>query len=736
MQMTKCDEGHFFDRATNWKCPFCSVPTNPLKARKPVLTRPETSHKRLDALPVDTRIAEFRLIRAIGRGGFGIVYLAYDELLRRDVALKEYLPNEFAIRGSGLDVKAEPQFLEAYDAGLKAFLNEARTLAQFDHASIVKVHRCWHANGTAYIVMPIITGITLHEARRSLSQPPTEIWIRSVIDPILDALAVIHRIGMCHRDVAPDNILLPPDGPPVLLDFGASLGVSESSNRKDGVILKPGYAPIEQYANESDHRQGPWTDIYALGAVLYFLLFGERPAPATTRTGNELYYGEERNLKGISSQFLETIEWMLCVRPSERPSAIETVRAALNGDALVPKNSQSKTLGTVRRYTIVYEATGGYKSSAGSGSNREHPEPASEWTKAVAPEGNAHGRVGSVSATPNRARFGARVLAIPVVAAKAMVRALRTLGADEAFSPANATVQPGTASDSMMFAVCAPFECTVRNEFLLTFSAYVDAFRAVVLEQMRAMGNCSHRLISNITPDGTAIWKRGTPLTVRPAGYLLSFDPPVAAFEWDGHSHIAGFIVHSHHDEPGTTVLSIQVLIEDVTVAVIPLQISITLTNQHAKSSETNLRSITRAPSSIFASYSSKDIQLVSRSLSTLTRWSPTLDIFQDCLDLTPNSLFKPKLELEIIRRDVFMLFWSRNAANSPWVTWEYNTALGFKGSDAILPMPLEDPSIAPPPLEIADRHLRDRFMFAGYAMKQISDEAHSLEQHSSVDSA
>jgi hypothetical protein len=131
-----------------------------------------------------------------------------------------------------------------------------------------------------------------------------------------------------------------------------------------------------------------------------------------------------------------------------------------------------------------------------------------------------------------------------------------------------------------------------------------------------------------------------------------------------------------------------------------------------------------RLPSSAFASYASKDASTVSQRLSTLQRWSPNLDIFQDCLDLRPNAAFQPQLEAQIRARDVFLLFWSRNAAASPWVRWEYHTACETKDLSAILPMPLEDPELAPPPAELADRHLRDRFMVAAYALERVRAES------------
>jgi hypothetical protein len=167
-------------------------------------------------------------------------------------------------------------------------------------------------------------------------------------------------------------------------------------------------------------------------------------------------------------------------------------------------------------------------------------------------------------------------------------------------------------------------------------------------------------------------------------------------------------------------VLSFQVLVADVLIAFVPMRVSLASSTEGSATQRVQ----GTVPSSAFASYSSQDAERVTQRLSTLSRWAPGLDIFQDCLDLTPGETFKPQLETQIARRDVFLLFWSRKAASSPWVRWEYTTALQRKGLGAILAMPLEDPAIAPPPPELADQHQRDRFMLAGYGLAKVREEA------------
>ena len=291
-----------------------------------------------DALPPGTRFGEFEILRVLGVGGFGIVYLTQDHSLERQVALKEYMPAALASRGVGPMITVRSaSFAETYAIGLRSFVNEARLLARFDHPSLVKVYRFWEDNATAYMVMPYLQGITLRDARKAMTHAPDEAWILGVIHPMLDALELLHREGVYHRDIAPDNILLPPVGQPILLDFGAARHVISDRTQSLTAILKPSYAPIEQYAEMTQMRQGPWTDIYALGAVMHFLLFGVPPAPATARAmQDDPEPIEQRLVPGVSQRLLDAVGWTLRVRPLERPQNVAELRAALKGLAPVP----------------------------------------------------------------------------------------------------------------------------------------------------------------------------------------------------------------------------------------------------------------------------------------------------------------------------------------------------------------------------------------------------------------
>jgi serine/threonine protein kinase len=295
------------------------------------------------ALTAGTRVAEFEIRGLLGSGGFGIVYLAWDHALEREVALKEYMPSTLAHRGDGLAVTVRSQTMaETFALGLRSFVNEARMLARFDHPSLVKVYRFWEDNGTAYMVMPHYQGRTLRQVRAGMVVPPGEAACRRVLDALLSALEVLHKEGVYHRDIAPDNILLGDDGLPVLLDFGAARRVIGEGNKALTSIMKPHYAPLEQYADQSAMRQGPWTDLYALGGTIYFLITGREPVPAASRAlHDDMPRLTELRPADCSQGFLAAIDWMLALKPPERPQSVHMLRDVIDGRITLPGRQAS-----------------------------------------------------------------------------------------------------------------------------------------------------------------------------------------------------------------------------------------------------------------------------------------------------------------------------------------------------------------------------------------------------------
>ena len=286
-----------------------------------------------NTLPVGTYVGEFEVTDTLGEGGFGIVYLAWDHSLERKVALKEYMPAALAARGQGLAVTVKSaRHAETFEAGLRSFVNEAKLLAQFDHPSMVKVYRFWEANGTAYMVMPFYEGTTLKDTLKEMGgTPPDEAWLTALLAPVSEALEVLHGQQCYHRDIAPDNIiLLKGTGKPLLLDFGAARRVIGDMTQALTVILKSGYAPVEQYAEVPGMNQGPWTDVYALAASVYYAINGKTPPPAVGRLVNDSYVPLAQSAAGkYSDRFLRAIDHALVVKPDDRIQNMAQLREEL-----------------------------------------------------------------------------------------------------------------------------------------------------------------------------------------------------------------------------------------------------------------------------------------------------------------------------------------------------------------------------------------------------------------------
>ncbi len=287
------------------------------------------------ALPSGHRIDDYKLLRVLGVGGFGVTYLAEDVKLGSRVAIKEYLPNEFAVRdGTTVHPKSDAD-QQDFEWGLKRFLDEARTLAQFHHRNLVRVLRFFEANSTAYFVMEYEEGESLEDllGRRNTL---TEEQLKGLLLPLLDGLRSVHAEGFLHRDIKPSNIFVRRDDEsPVLLDFGAARNALGRKSRSMTAVVTPGYSPPEQY--ESDGEQGPWTDIYALSALCFRAVTGNRPEESPRRW-RMLFRDQQDPLpslevmgnSGYSGQFLAAVDWGLKIDDRERPRSVDEWIAAMN----------------------------------------------------------------------------------------------------------------------------------------------------------------------------------------------------------------------------------------------------------------------------------------------------------------------------------------------------------------------------------------------------------------------
>lgn len=325
-----------------------------------------TSDRYPDALRVGTALGEFTITDVIGEGGFGTVYLAYEETLDRTVAIKEYLPVTIAARSGDQTVLVRSEGnRDAYAAGLQSFMREARLQARFSHPAMLEVYRVWEQNGTAYMAMRYYPGESLRDLRRNTASSITidEAWIKRILLPVFDAVRELHSQSVLHRDVSPDNILILPSGAPVLLDFGAARMVVAGAAQSLTTVLKPGYAPIEQYAGDGTVEQGPWTDVYGLGAVLYFLAIGNAPPQAVTRMMADTLRGFDESVAGrYSDAFATGIKGALAVRPENRLQSVTALIEALGwNEAQDPQNPLTTNfttkLATAATQTVVDSRT-------------------------------------------------------------------------------------------------------------------------------------------------------------------------------------------------------------------------------------------------------------------------------------------------------------------------------------------------------------------------------------------
>ncbi len=238
-------------------------------------------------LPGSLLAGRYIVGQVLGFGGFGVTYIGYDQVLQQKVAIKEYLPSEFATRmPQQEDVtiysgEKEEQFL----AGREKFVEEARRLAKFQSQSgIVQIYDCFETNRTAYIIMEYLDGVSLKEKLERDGAMTVE-EAMPVIMAVIGALKSVHAAGILHRDISPDNIYLLKNGQTKLLDFGAARFATTKHSRSLSVIIKPGFAPVEQYRSRGD--QGPWTDVYALAATFYNMLTGQVPEDAMERAAQD-----------------------------------------------------------------------------------------------------------------------------------------------------------------------------------------------------------------------------------------------------------------------------------------------------------------------------------------------------------------------------------------------------------------------------------------------------------------
>jgi len=297
--------------------------------------------KKSNTLSIGYRLLDkYRIEKVLGAGGFGITYMAVHEALLKRVAIKEYFPVEWSYR-DGEHVLANTQGGlptsdvgedACYTWGLERFLNEAQTLVRVEHPGVVRVQDYFQANGTAYIVMDYVDGEPLSQIlqkEKEKEKTLPEEQVRRLIEDVLPALEAVHAQGYLHRDLKPANLYCRSDGRTILIDFGAARQALGRRSKSVTSVFSPGYSPIEQYLIDGK-GYGPWTDIYALGTVLYHCVTGATPIEAPARVLDDpLQPAEEVAAGRYSSTLLRLIDRAISVRPEKRFQSIRQMRAAL-----------------------------------------------------------------------------------------------------------------------------------------------------------------------------------------------------------------------------------------------------------------------------------------------------------------------------------------------------------------------------------------------------------------------
>lgn len=282
------------------------------------------------SLPTGTRLDSYIIEKTLGGGGFSIVYLGLDQSTHNEVAIKEYIPYKLCERDkSGRVVPADEADQDAFNKGMKLFINEASVLSKHKHPNIVNVVNFFKANGTVYMVMDYEAGANLQSYIKSKKGHLSEKLIRTIFPPLLKGLKMIHDNGLLHLDIKPGNIHIRPGGKPLLLDFGAAHSMQMSRKKQKGQVVTPGFSPIEQYEVGKGYV-GPWTDIYALGATMRACIEGTSPPTAAERAKKDtMKPATEAYRKQYSEPLLQAIDWTMEMDQMLRPQKVDDLLEVL-----------------------------------------------------------------------------------------------------------------------------------------------------------------------------------------------------------------------------------------------------------------------------------------------------------------------------------------------------------------------------------------------------------------------
>lgn len=302
--------------------------------------------------------------KVIGNGGFGVTYIGYDPVLNQKIAIKEYLPGEFSTRAMGSpDVTVfSGEKEEQFASGIIKFVEEARRLAKFKHTpGIVDIHDSFQANHTAYIIMEYIDGETLKEKLEREGKIPVDEAL-NIMMPVIGALKEVHKEGILHRDISPDNIMISKTGDVKIIDFGAARFATTTHSRSLSVLVKPGYAPEEQYRSRGD--QGTWTDVYACAATLYKMITGVTPEDAMERRNKDTLLPPSKLGVKIPKNKENAIMNALNIRIEDRTQTADDLEADLSSDQDVKRNKIHLKKMDIGKWPIWLKITSGVATAA------------------------------------------------------------------------------------------------------------------------------------------------------------------------------------------------------------------------------------------------------------------------------------------------------------------------------------------------------------------------------------
>lgn len=311
------------------------------------------NHRNVRILPSYTILAgKYLLGRVLGEGGFGVTYLAWDLNRECRVAIKEYFPSGLATRDTRLGTEEALIIMPGenaayYRTGLKNFAEEGKNLARFQHLNgIVSVLDFFRDNETAYIVMDYVEGVNLkqylelHYKENGEHTPLSEQMVLAMMQPVLWSLQEIHKAGIIHRDISPENIIRSGDGKITLIDFGAARATTGTETKSLTIMLKHGYAPPEQYRTHG--RQGPWTDIYAICATMYHLMSGYLPVESIERVFEDKLQPLWKMNDSIRKEISDVIEKGMAVRWEERYQTVEEMYGLLYSEPVKEIQAEEK----------------------------------------------------------------------------------------------------------------------------------------------------------------------------------------------------------------------------------------------------------------------------------------------------------------------------------------------------------------------------------------------------------